>query len=524
MLRTDENHGIVDSMATVREVGEDFKNVVMEVHGMFDKFVGSLFRLPGRLISSHCSSPVWTIAHLRFRNGDAIIQHNGSSIHVSSNFPPLPGIIFPDIEWKDSPLVPPLLPPMWDYPEINPPPVLPDVVPPGPGPTEPQKVTGVIMVAQPDTILLDIDTYTPPSMIPDEREGAFQARFSLFLYDALTGGWPGLTDLDWKIEFTWSPAVTWLYVRSSMETVKNGEVVFANFSSGGLGVEEEKYWVKVNMDDVPVGEHTIVIQARAVSWTDGGPKKAVVGPWNVPCVDYITVTVKKLGVADMVITPPASNTYNVYVGEPAVLKTFNVANTVVGTLLQWHASLVNVDPELENNITVVPSLYSGLGLAGGDDIDVVVTVSPEAVAGTFAATLRFTADVGGGVTLTHDEVLSVVCAVPSSDHVLTTFSVDLKAWIVGVTHVFGPGSYHCDWNGSEFVWAQGGLPSFQVSVAPSGSTWVCTITISGGPYGGAYTVWSRSGSKFGGYSFVSHTFGHPLLDEDNVVSVVVSPL
>jgi hypothetical protein len=117
MLRTDENTVVMQAMQTIREVGSDFKNVVMEVHGMFDQFAGSLFRIPGKLMSSNTSSPVWTLTQLRFRDTIALIQQNGSTISVSSTFPDLPGLVFPEIVW------PPML--HDDYPQSNPPPYLP---------------------------------------------------------------------------------------------------------------------------------------------------------------------------------------------------------------------------------------------------------------------------------------------------------------------------------------------------------------------------------------------------------------
>jgi len=117
-------------------------------------------------------------------------------------------------------------------------------------------------------------------------------------------------------------------------------------------------------------------------------------------------------VADMVVAPiaPATTTFNVTVGGASQTQHWGVANTVVGTYLQWKVTLINVDAALAGLITTAPSQYSGMGVAGGMLDDVAVTVSPTAGPGTYAATLHFAATIGDGTVLTQDVVLSVVVA------------------------------------------------------------------------------------------------------------------
>jgi len=89
----------------VQEVGENLDDRIDEIHGMFDKHVGSLERLRGKLssITSNTSS-VWNINHLKFGHGSAIVHRDNTTITAETLQPDWGDLDF-DFEWPDIPRV-----------------------------------------------------------------------------------------------------------------------------------------------------------------------------------------------------------------------------------------------------------------------------------------------------------------------------------------------------------------------------------------------------------------------------------
>lgn len=80
MIRTDATYQMLKAMQTIKQVGGDFRDVVMEIHGMYDKNAGSLERLGGKLTTTMTTAKVWSINQLRFRDSNAIVNRCGSTI------------------------------------------------------------------------------------------------------------------------------------------------------------------------------------------------------------------------------------------------------------------------------------------------------------------------------------------------------------------------------------------------------------------------------------------------------------
>jgi hypothetical protein len=207
--------------------------------------------------------------------------------------------------------------------------------------------------------------------------------------------------------------------------------------------------------------------------------------------------------ADMVVAPiaPATTTFNVTVGGASQTQHWGVANTVVGTYLQWVLTQINVDAALVGKITTTPSQYVGMGVAGGYLDDVAVTVVPTTGPGTYAATLHFSAMIGNGTVLTHDEVLSVVVAddpiaptFPGVPPLLTTYTTTIDG--------FGPVVVtYAGFSGTSYYWGGGsGLDYASLHYYPVGPQW----RIYSGRYAHGHAVKDTGTTPLGRYL---HTYG-----------------
>jgi hypothetical protein len=140
MRRSDGNAVILRSLGGIKDIGGELDNRIEEIHGMFDGSAASLKRIPGKLQNSTATSRiVLSIAQLRFRDRDAIVERNSSGLIADVGVPPVPGYVFPPFpDPSDTPSDPP--------PPYPPTPPGPDPFPPDwpedPGPGDPPLPTG----------------------------------------------------------------------------------------------------------------------------------------------------------------------------------------------------------------------------------------------------------------------------------------------------------------------------------------------------------------------------------------------
>ena len=123
MIRTDATYQALKAMQTVKQVGGDFRDVVMEIHGMWDKNAGSLERLGGKLTTSIGTARVWSINQLRFRDSNAIVNRCGSTFLGHYDAPRYPAPAKFELPPWNTPPVPDPDDPL--PPDQNDPPILP---------------------------------------------------------------------------------------------------------------------------------------------------------------------------------------------------------------------------------------------------------------------------------------------------------------------------------------------------------------------------------------------------------------
>jgi hypothetical protein len=90
MQRSDGEQKILNELTGVIQTGGG-DDTVDEVHGMYDKFLTALHRIPGKIVmtSSVADGPVWTVQQLRFRDRMYRFVHEGAVFAVESD-PMLP--------------------------------------------------------------------------------------------------------------------------------------------------------------------------------------------------------------------------------------------------------------------------------------------------------------------------------------------------------------------------------------------------------------------------------------------------
>lgn len=126
MIRTDGTYQALKAMQTVKQVGGDFRDVVMEIQGMWDKNAGSLERLGGKLTTSIGTARVWSINQLRFRDSNAIVNRCGSTFLGVYDAPRYPAPAKFNLPPWNSPPIPPDPPaPDQNSPKFLPPNIIP---------------------------------------------------------------------------------------------------------------------------------------------------------------------------------------------------------------------------------------------------------------------------------------------------------------------------------------------------------------------------------------------------------------
>ena len=107
-MRTEEELEMYRVFGGVHEVGKE-ESLVDEIHGMTDNPATILKRIPGKLLSCTGSlgGPVWTLTGLRFRDGQGIFRHDGTTIRVTQGSGKIaPGLVF-DMPPVPDPIIPP---------------------------------------------------------------------------------------------------------------------------------------------------------------------------------------------------------------------------------------------------------------------------------------------------------------------------------------------------------------------------------------------------------------------------------
>lgn len=104
MRRTQENTDITRHFTGIQEVGAEFGNRIDEIHGMYDKPMTSLTRIPGKLLTTTgiAAGPIWGLHWLRFQDSILMLSHEGPDLVAGREYPLYTGQMYPIPEFSDT--------------------------------------------------------------------------------------------------------------------------------------------------------------------------------------------------------------------------------------------------------------------------------------------------------------------------------------------------------------------------------------------------------------------------------------
>ena len=97
MRRTQENTDITQHFTGIQEVGAEFGSRIDEIHGMYDKSMTSLTRIPGKLLMTTgiADGPIWSLHQLKFQDGSVRLSKEGGNYQAERFDLPPSGNLYP---------------------------------------------------------------------------------------------------------------------------------------------------------------------------------------------------------------------------------------------------------------------------------------------------------------------------------------------------------------------------------------------------------------------------------------------
>jgi hypothetical protein len=392
----------VNVVPTVREVGEDFKNVVMEVHGATDRPAGILSRLYGKILSGvSTSSSIWSLTQLRFREMSAVVTRVDGLLRAASDLPGLPG--FAPWTLPSNPAGSPYrpgfsqqVPAPFDWPQnsaqqakIRTPA---DQEPPREGPMSQQTAPNLTLVAVPSPLTIDIDA--------GQSNGTTELHLR---YKVDPSGPDHIHTGFWSIKASWTGS--YLYLKHGMEGWANGGVIRAAGMEGATDEFQIDVLIEIDTASVPYGTTSVPIAFVAlVDSNSPSPVHNVDGSGiGTTCV----VQLRKYANGLLSVAPPSLTMKLTEQGFHDTYPTITVTNSASGSYLGWTATKLS---DTSGVVTLSKMAFTPPGLTTSEVLTLSLSSTP--AAGTYTAVFKFSAPSNADVLVTVTvQVLSVAAAV-----------------------------------------------------------------------------------------------------------------